>query len=1024
MLHYYKNKKMKNSKLKLFIILMLVSVVVNAQRISVNLNDSWKFNKADNTDFNKIDIDDTSWRVLNVPHDWSFEEGIDKKGTMGQRGGYHSGGIAWYRKKIDYEKTWDDKLIYIEFDGVYMNSEVWINGQYLGKRPYGYISFRYEISKYLNSGKNTIAVRVDNELEPSARWYHACGIYAPVNLTIVNPIHIAPNGIFVTTPKVLKEKTTVFTEIKLKNTVSASKKTTLESIILSQNGKEIQKTTTKINIGDSLITTSMEVYSPEKWSPETPYLYSIVNRILVNNKPVDEVTTNFGIRTIDWKTETGFWLNDKNIKIKGVCEHWEGGPVAGAWTKPMLRWKLTKLKNMGINAIRTAHNPFPPMFYDICDEIGLLVMNEIFDGWHKKATHDYGEQAFDDWWQRDATEWITRDRNHPSVFCYSLGNETHSDIAPELINFCRSLDSTRKYTSGSGNTDDMEIAGVNGESEYKSFLSEQKYDKPFIATEAPHTWQTRGFYRTMTYFREGQENYYYDIPNLTEKEIFFNEWTDPVNWKNRKQHLNSSYDNAIVFISARKKWERARDLPWHSGHFRWTGFDYYGESQLAHGGWPFRLFMGGAIDVAGFEKDLYYFYQSQWAEKPMVHILPSWTHPRMAKGTKIPVWVYSNADEIELFLNGVSLGKDKPGTVWNEMQCEWMVPYEPGKLEAVAYKDNKEIGREIIQTAGAPHNLKNTLQRLDPENGNKNYFILTTEGIDNNKVLFPYAENTIRYHFEAPIEQTSLENGDPVDPTNQVSANYRKLFMGKTRAFINAPINNENSVITMAAIMGDKSLFLSKEIAIVVEQIELNGKQINDDLTILYTTDGSDPEISGNEYNAPFSVTDKAIIKAVIKENSVTLLSLTEAFGQDEGMFWGDENSRKYWKDRGYRHDATKAEIVGGTVTTDARRYFGEGVVTFNDKEGQITWYKENDGAEADYRLLFKYTHNDTTSMRPMKLLVNDKEIKTFQFKPTGKWKDGWEHEGATVKLRPGANFITLKTTGQSGPTIDALIID
>ncbi len=388
------------------IVIICCFIVFNssyAQRIETNFNTNWNFILEDNPSFSRENIDDSSWTTLNVPHDWSFEKGVRNGGDQGQGGGYHDGGIGWYRKQFNIKKETLSKITNISFDGVYMNSEVWINGNYLGKRPYGYISFRYNISKYLKEGKNTIAVRVDNSLEPSARWYHPCGIYAPVKLVEVNPTHFKTNSIFIKTPSIQANKATVAVDAEINGSL---KKLKYEVKLFSPEDKELANSREKIKVSNP--TYQFEIENPRLWSPETPTLYKAVTRILDGKKVIDEIETTFGFKTVEWKTETGFWLNGENVKLKGVCEHWEGGPVGGAWTKPMLRWKLQSLKDMGINAIRPSHNPTQPMFYDICDEIGLLVMDEIFDGWHKKAPEDYGKQAFDEWWQRDVKEWITR----------------------------------------------------------------------------------------------------------------------------------------------------------------------------------------------------------------------------------------------------------------------------------------------------------------------------------------------------------------------------------------------------------------------------------------------------------------------------------------------------------------------------------------------------------------------------------------------------------------------------------------
>ncbi len=1014
-----------NSKLILILSCFLAASSVFAQRSVSNFNHNWKFILDDKAAFAEVAYDDASWSVLEIPHDWAFENGIHKNGAQKQGGGYHDGGIGWYRKTFHVEQESLTNTTYIEFDGVYMNSEVWVNGTLLGKRPYGYISFRYDISHLLHKGENIMAVRVDNSLEPSARWYHPCGIYAPVSLIETKPIHIAPNGIFVTVPEITPDKAKVNVEITLRAKTPLVKNTRLETGILSVRGEVLQ--TASIHAGEAKLplNLTMEVDAPRLWSPETPELYTLVTRVLLGEKLLDEVKTNFGFRTVEWKTETGFWLNGENIKLKGVCEHWEGGPVGGAWTKPLLRWKLQLLKEMGINAIRPSHNPCPPMFYDLCDEIGLLVMDEIFDGWHKKATNDYGAQAFDQWWQRDVTEWIMRDRNHPSVFVWSLGNETHSDVAPDLVAFCKKLDPTRLTTSGSGNTGDMPIAGVNGGSETQSFIENRRFDKPFVSTEAPHTWQTRGYYRTQTWWRDSELKGTYPLPDLTEKEIFFYEWADPKTWKNKKQHLNSSYDNATVRISARKNWELMRDLPWHSGHFRWTGFDYYGESGLAHGAWPFNLFMGGAIDVAGFPKDLYYFYQSQWNNEPMLHLLPHWTHPHMEKGTLIPVWAYSNADEVELFLNGKSLGKDRPGTVWDEMQCEWMVPYEEGKLEAVAYTNGKEVKRTHFATASQAVELKNTMQTLNAEASFESNYILTSEAIDRQGNLCPYAQNKVYYALQGDIEQISLESGSPIDSTSRAKASCRAMFMGKTRAVLQNKKNARNAGVLIASILGDQSLHFSKSIHIYTEEINIMGGEKGSPLEIRYTTNGDDPTQKGILYKKPFDIKDGVTVKAVVKQNDKVILSMSEDFGSGKGLFWGNENSEKMWAGRGLRLQAENALLKGSATLTDKVRWNrGEGAVTFENKEGSITWYRENDGDADRYTLRFRYTHNDSLSVRPMTLTVNDEPIKTFEFKPTGSWQETWRSVSAKVTLRPGANNIELKTTGQSGPHIDELSVE
>ena len=1007
------------SKVLLIISLFYLNVFF-AQRVETSLNQDWHFILKDQPNFSQNNIDVTTWKSLNVPHDWSFEKGVRKGGDQGQGGGYHDGGIGWYRKQFNVKKQSLSKITYLNFDGVYMNSEVWVNGQYLAKRPYGYISFRYNISKYLKAGTNAIAVRVDNALEPSARWYHPCGIYAAVKLIEVNPVHFKPNSIFVKTPKITSQKATVVVDTEVSGSF---RKLTYSIQVLSPNGVLLNSKSIKAKTGKNSI--KLEVPNPQLWSPETPRLYKVITKILNRKKVVDQVKTTFGFKTVKWETKTGFWLNGKNIKLKGVCEHWEGGPVGGAWTKPMLRWKLQSLKDMGINAIRPSHNPTPPMFYDICDEIGLLVMDEIFDGWHKKAPQDYGKQAFDTWWQRDVTEWITRDRNHPSIFVWSLGNETHSPIGPELVKFGKKLDPTRLFTSGAGNPEDMDITGVNGGSETKTFIESKTFNKPFISTEAPHTWQTRGYYRTQTWWRDNALPGTYPLPNLTEKEIFFYEGINPKNWRNRKQSFNSSYDNATVRVSARKYWEVMRDNPWHSGHFRWTGFDYYGEAGLVHGGLPFNLFMGGALDVAGFKKDLFYFYKSQWTKEPMVHMLPHWTHPRMKKGTVIPVWVYSNADEVELFLNGKSLGKDKPGTIWNEMQCEWMVPYQDGKLEAVAYIDGKVVKRTSFSTSKQPSKLKTSIKKLEAEDSFEASYIVTSQSLDKDDNLYPYGENKVYYNIIGDVNKVSMENGNPIDPTSRTKSNFRTLFFGKTRLFLREQPNAKQAKIITGAILADKALYMSNMVTITAKQLDILGRASQKDLEIFYTTNGKNPLKAGQLYQGAFKIKDHTTVKAVVKQGGKVVLTMQEVFGKSEGLFWGDAHSKDMWIGRGVNISAEEGILKGSaTASTKARRFKGSGFVDFKDQEGSVEFYQENDGEAGDYSIRFRYMHNNTDQVYAMKLYVNDEYIRTLKFKATGGWEKSWKFVPTIVTLKAGANSIKVETTGKSGPYLDEMFID
>ncbi|YCM46563.1 glycoside hydrolase family 2 TIM barrel-domain containing protein [Verrucomicrobiaceae bacterium 227] len=996
-------------------------VAAAAQRIEIPLDEEWRFALGDHPGAEVVGFSDADWRTLDVPHDWAFEADYAPDAAQTDKGGYKPGGIAWYRKHFDASPEWKDQRVFIAFDGVYMNSEVWLNGQSLGKRPYGYISFEYDLTPYLKPQKNEIVVRVDSSREPSARWYHGCGIYGHVKLITKAPVHLSKDGIYITTPKITDAVAEVEIQTEVTNTLNLSTNATIETILLDPSGNQVAAAgnALKLEAGTTKLTHfKLQVTSPQRWDTATPHLYRAVTRVKINNALVDQVTTRFGIRTLRWDTNTGFWLNERNVKLLGVCDHLEAGPVGAASPDELIRWKIQLLKDMGCNAIRVAHNPQVPLFYDLCDEMGMLVMDEIFDGWKTKAPQDYGKQAFDDWWERDLRDWLRRDRNHPSVIIWSLGNETGGPIAKELVKVCHELDPTRLVTSGHSGSEHMDVEGVNGASEKQKFFKSAPH-KPFVATEAPHTWQVRGFYRSKTWFRDGYPNKRQDpfpCPDLTEKEIFTYDWTAPQNKKNRKQIFNSSYDNAMVRITARKNWELMRDLPWYSGHFRWTGFDYLGEAGYVHGGWPFRAFMGGALDLAGFKKDLYFFYQSQWTKKPMAHILPHWTHPKMESGTEIPVWVYSNCDEVELILNGKSLGKDRPGKAWDEMQCQWMVPWTPGKLEAVGYRDGKEVTRTSQTTAGAPAAIKIEIE-------GKTSPIITVSGVDQNGTLNPYAENRIHYQLEGPARLLSLESGNPVNTENNFGTTSRTTFFGSGRAFLQTTADEGDISAIVGAICGEPQLLTSKTIHLDVKAIAVRGTTPKRDLTVRYTIDGGVPDQTSTAYSEPFEVTPGTVVKAAVYEGQKQLFVMEEHFGPGQGLYWGTAEEASSSSNAG--DQAEDAKFKGAVVSTTGKGFHGKGFLTFGNRSGSVEWYQENDGSPGDFTLNFRYSGEAASKKgRPMKLIVNGKAVKPdLFFENTGSWGNDWKTLSVKVKLNSGANTIVLSTIGKGGMYIDELSV-
>jgi beta-galactosidase len=864
---------------------LALSSAVSA-RETVPLDFDWKFHLGDPAGAQDPGFDDQSWRLLDLPHDWAFEAPFAPDAAQGDRGGYKPGGIGWYRRTLDLPPAGQGRHVRLEFDGVYMNSQVWLNGRAVGGRAYGYLSFTCDLTPHLQPGRNVIAVRVDNSREPSARWYHGCGVYAPVRLVVTDRQHVAPWGIHITTPNITDDAA----DVRIVTTLAErpGPDTTIRTRLLDPSGRQVAIVETPASAAE--VPQSSSVPRPQRWDTAHPHLYTAVTEVMSGGAVRDTVRTRFGFREIRWEAKTGFHLNGRVVKLLGVSDHLEGGPVGAAVPEKLIRWRLERLRAMGVNAIRTAHNPQVPRFYELCDEMGILVMDELFDGWKRKAPEDYGAQHFAKEWERDLRDWLRRDRNHPSIVIWSVGNETEGEVARDLVRVCHEMDPTRLVTSGHSGSEHMDVLGINGFSEKQGFFRSHVADRPFVATEAPHTWQVRGFYRTKTWFRNGYPNEQQDpfpLEDLTPTEIFHYDWTTDSARTSPKQVFNSSYDNATVRITARKNWELMRDLPWYSGFFRWTGFDYLGEAGYVHGGWPFRAFMGGPLDLAGFEKDLFYFYQSQWTSEPMVHLLPHWTHPTMAIGTKIPVWAYSNAEEIELLLNGRSLGRDRPGTAAEDMQCEWLVPWEPGTIEAVAYRHGVEVARTRQVTAGRPDRLALSSDTSQLASDGHDLAIVTIAQNDAAGVLYPYGENRVFLHLEGPARLISLENGNPIDTEPNWGVTDRRTFFGLVRAFVQGTREDGDVALVAGAIHGERRQLTSNLASIDVHRIALRGTPAgNGTMSIHYTLDGSTPTAASPRYRTPFPIAPRTTVRAVVFEGSRVVLTMEETFSPEAGLHW------------------------------------------------------------------------------------------------------------------------------------------
>lgn len=873
-------------------------VATDGVRPQMALNRGWRFLQQDCPEALKPGFDDREWRLLNLPYDWTIEGTYSPDNPSGGSCGYLPGGIGVYRKNVCFPQTWtaNGRRVMLEFAGVFRNSDVYVNGRHMGRRAYGWISFGYDITDALTpDGLAEIAVRVDNAQEPAARWYTGSGIYADVWAESVAPVRIARHGQAVTTPEVTESKATVEIVTELFNETQAPQSATVRVALFGPDGAPIaQGTGTPAPLpADGKAhsqTLRLNVPNPQRWSPETPHLYTLHTTVLQGDVPVDSKTVRFGIRSLRFDAQQGFFLNDVPTKLRGVADHWAVGALGAAVPKNILRNRLLQLKRMGVNAVRTAHNPRPEWFYTACDEIGLMVMDEIFDGWQRKAPHDYGSNAFATDWRKDVTEWVKRDRNHPSIILWSIGNETHERDIHGITPLIHALDGTRP-TTGGGVAFGVDVVGVNGPSERADFPQPDP-KRPFVATEAPHTWQVRGMYETQTWYRDGLGKRVTVVPNLTPAEIFGYDW---IATPRHRRGFQSSYDNAYVRLPARANWAITRDTPWRMGEFRWTGYDYLGEASYVSGGFPYRLFTSGAIDCANFEKDLYYLYQSLWTSPdsaPMAHILPSWTHPTMKLGTEIPVWVYSNCETVELFKDGVSLGKITRGPAdrrpWDKMQFEWKVPWAPGTLLAKASRPNGTVVAETsVSTAGVPAKLRLSANEDVLPRDADHVAEITAQITDAAGIPYPYGENRIFFAVTGPADIRALDNGNPIDTERHAFIHHRRAFMGLAKLFLQARDEPGEVLVTAAAILGESRALTSDRVSIDVAHLSLRGTPSVPQTKIFYTLDGSEPnQQRGTPYTGPFHVRQGTTVRALVVANGQPLMELREVFGPEEGLCW------------------------------------------------------------------------------------------------------------------------------------------
>lgn len=735
-------------------------------RRQIQIDSGWRFSVGDPAGAEKTTFDDSYWRTLDVPHDWSIEGPFDQTNPTGGAGGFLPAGVGWYRKQFILSEADVRRRVFIDFDGVMANSDVWINGYHLGRRPFGYVSFRYELTDHLNFGKipNVIAVRVDNSGQPASRWYAGAGIYRHVRMTFTHPVHIDQWGTFVTTPEFSADKATVSVQCTVINQSETAREVLLQITVLGPDGRRLQSVTTKplsvARSSSTVFTQNLVVRNPQRWDLDHPAIHQVAVKVIGAGATLDEETVPFGIREFHFDAATGFWLNGRNSKIKGVCLHHDGGAFGAAVPLRVWERRLEILKRLGVNAIRTAHNPPAPEFLDLCDRMGFLVMDEMFDSWTiAKNPYDY-HLYFNEWSMIDTRDIVRRDRNHPSIVVYSAGNEIRdtpkADLAKTilrgLVDVFHEHDPTRPVSQGlfrpnvsrdydNGLADILDVVGQNYRENEILAAHRQKPTRKILGTENTHD---------------------------------------------------------------RNAWLALRDSVPYAGQFLWSGIDYLGEARS----WPGIGFPFGLLDRTGNPRPRAFERQSWWSDEPMVYItrrvaprpvaptdpgyepdqrriqvlFPDWT-PRNLNAHEETVEVYSNCKEVELFLNGKSMGTKLLQA--DAAPRTWLVAFEIGSLLAVAKNGGKIVARHELKTAVAPARIVLRADRSSVAPAWDDVIYLTAKIVDRDGVLVPTANNLVSFEVGGPGVVAAVDNGDN-SSHEKFQASQRRAYQGLSFAMIKA----------------------------------------------------------------------------------------------------------------------------------------------------------------------------------------------------------------------------------------------
>ncbi len=781
--------------------LLLVAVAISlgtvpgqAQRQRYAMDPGWRFVVGDPAGADRPGFDDRSWRRVDLPHDWSIEGAPSEPAPGGGSMGYFPSGIGWYRKafRLPDGARGRDREVWLEFDGVYMNSDVWINGHHLGRRPFGYASFGYDVTDHLVSGVNVVAVRVDNSRQPNSRWYTGSGIYRHVWLTAVDRLHVGHWGAYVTTPRADSAGAEVRLRTRVENHRSSAGRGVLRTVIEDPAGREAARIETPFTLAAGEATEveqRVELTDPRLWSVETPDRYTARSEVLDGPRAVDQIATRFGVRSIAWDADRGFLLNGRRVKLRGVNLHHDGGAVGAAVPEAIWETRLAALKAMGVNAIRTSHNPPAPEFLDLCDRMGFLVMAEAFDEWTIGKVPEGYHRYFDEWSERDVVDFVHRDRNHPSIVLWSAGNEIGEQSASDGVRVLKRLldifhreDPTRPVTTGND-----QIA-ADGHAASAEFLSAEDV----VGYNYVDRWHER-----REIFAEPDRHAHPDWKMVgTESGNMFQSRDERYSLGDDPAVVRANYASGMTQAERRWKWITMHD--YFSGDFMWTGVDYLGEAT-----WPFKGFGSGVLDITGRPKDSYYLYQSLWSDRPVLHLFPHWNWPGR-QGQVIPVVAFSNCNVVELFLNGRSLGEKRmefpaqgvsggwntyalpvvrPTT--NDLHVSWDVPYEPGLLEAVGKtRDGTVACHDSVRTAGTPAALRLVAERDTLTTAPGDVALVRFEVVDAAGTVVPTATDLVTVTATGG-ELVALDNADLSDH-DPYRTPRRHVFNGRGLAILRA----------------------------------------------------------------------------------------------------------------------------------------------------------------------------------------------------------------------------------------------